>query len=112
MSEKGKPITPREARAAARDSIPLEVFEAFNELLAEHGANAPITIRQEEVVDRIIEKMNRGVAVKVTRAMIFDRHWLDIEDTYRDAGWSVEYDKPAYCEDYEAYWTFKPKRNK
>jgi hypothetical protein len=32
---------------------------------------------------------------------------LDIEDTYREAGWKVEYDKPAYCENYPANFTFR-----
>lgn len=41
-----------------------------------------------------------------SRQFIFDKHWLDIEDTYRKAGWNVEYDKPGYCENYDAYFVF------
>jgi hypothetical protein len=38
---------------------------------------------------------------------------LDIEPIYREAGWIVEYDKPAYCENYDANFTFTiPKGNR
>lgn len=31
-----------------------------------------------------------------------DHGWLDLEDIYRDEGWTVEYDSPGYNETYEA----------
>ncbi len=43
----------------------------------------------------------------VTSTTVCDNHWLDVEDVYREAGWVVEYDKPGYCESYEATFTFK-----
>lgn len=43
----------------------------------------------------------------VTREQIYENRWLDIEDSYRAVGWHVEYDKPGYCESYEATFTFK-----
>lgn len=98
-----KPISPREACAAFTSSIPDEVFEAFNELLAERS-------KIGEAIDRVLAKLNRGVVLKATRQMLFDRHWLDIEAAYRDAGWTVEYDRPGYCENYEAFWTFRARR--
>jgi hypothetical protein len=39
--------------------------------------------------------------------VIFDNHWLDIEDHYRKAGWKVTYDKPSYYEDYDAFFKFE-----
>jgi hypothetical protein len=42
----------------------------------------------------------------VSRQEVFDNQWLDIEDIYREAGWKVSYDKPAYNETYKAYFTF------
>lgn len=43
----------------------------------------------------------------VERHQVFEKHWLDIETAYRQAGWEVEYDKPAYNETYGASWEFK-----
>lgn len=37
---------------------------------------------------------------------VYRRRLLDVEELYRASGWKVEYDKPAYCEDFEAYFKF------
>lgn len=97
------PITPAEARKKAETSIPQEVIEAVNELIAEKIGNGRyVTLLQKEVVNRICKKMPT-----VSAQILFDKHWLDFEDVFRRAGWQVEYDKPAYCETYEANWTFE-----
>ena len=44
---------------------------------------------------------------EVNRQTIFKNSWLDIEPIYRRAGWLVKYDKPGYCENYLANFTFK-----
>ena len=57
--------------------------------------------------------MEQGVAVKLmvekglNRNEIFNKGWLNIEEVYRSAGWKVNYDKPAYNESYDAYFTFE-----
>jgi hypothetical protein len=43
------------------------------------------------------------------RDAIFEHNWLDIEDIYRQAGWAVEYNAPAYNETFDE--TFKFSRN-
>jgi hypothetical protein len=43
--------------------------------------------------------------------VIFDKHYLDVEDIYRGVGWIVEYDRPGYSEGYEPYFTFRKKPN-
>lgn len=43
------------------------------------------------------------------RGDVFERGYLDIEETYRKAGWSVVYDKPGYNETYDAFYTFTRK---
>jgi hypothetical protein len=40
---------------------------------------------------------------------MFNKHWFDIEDIYRKAGWAVEFDKPGYNESYESFFVFKKK---
>lgn len=44
----------------------------------------------------------------VPRNVVFANKWLDIEDIYREQGWRVDYDKPAYNENYQASFTFAP----
>lgn len=46
------------------------------------------------------------VEPSVTRRQIFERHWLDVEDAYREAGWGVTYEKPSYNEDGMASFVF------
>jgi len=44
--------------------------------------------------------------LKVDRNKIFEMGWLDVEDAYRAQGWNVVYDRPGYCESYEASFIF------
>jgi len=92
-----KPITPDDL---ADREFPDEVIEAFNELIVE-GAGRVV---QREVVDRIVSKMC------VTDGEIFEKGWLNVEETYRKAGWDVVYDKPGFNETYRAFFMFTRKR--
>ena len=38
--------------------------------------------------------------------MLYEKHYLDVEDAYRKRGWIVDYDKPAYNETYDAFFEF------
>lgn len=100
-----KTITPSEVTGKKTESIPEEVFEAFNELIAEGWDGHSSIVVQCRVVSLIFEKMKRKDPI-FTRQSIFDKHWLDVESSYRAAGWKVVYDKPAYCETYEANFRF------
>lgn len=98
-----EPIKPDEVVEQKQKLFPDEVMEAFNELIAENYQNGSATFQQNEVVKRIVEKKG------CESAEIFKNHWLDVEDVYRNAGWKVEYDKPAYNESYAATFTFRKK---
>ena len=59
------------------------------------------SISQSEAIEALIIEANKHLSdlvedtsVPFTKTDIFRRHWLDIEDIYRDAGWQVTYDKP------------------
>lgn len=98
----GKPIGPSEINAAKRGTIPGEVFDAFNELIAENFRGGMATIRQEDVVARILAKLPT-----LSRGDVFAKGYLDIETVYVHAGWtSVTYDKPGFCESYPATFKF------
>ncbi len=97
-----KPINPSQVSKEKRASVPSEVFEAFNELITENFVGGSATVYQKEVVSRLVAK-------GLKRDEIFKRGWLDVEPVYRDEGWEVYYDKPAYNETYDAYFRFSVK---
>ena len=110
-----KPIKPSEVTKAKHQQLPDFVIQVFNEHIAKKcGAYRykAATVNQKEVVDDIIVAMGkldqyREVSYENRKAEIFREHWLDVEEVYREAGWSVEYDKPGYNENYGAFWIFK-----
>ena len=87
--------------AVGNREFPDFVIEAFNECIVEAKMKGTTTVYQDDVVERILVKTD------TTRQAVYDNHWLDVEDYYRKAGWTVIYDKPAYNETYKANWTFK-----
>ena len=96
------PIKPSDVARAKTETLPDAVIESFNELIALRWDGEVSHFRQEDVVERILEKIPG-----FNRRTIFDRGWLDVEDTYREQGWSVTYDRPGFNETYEPTFTFK-----
>lgn len=85
--------------------FPTEVIESFNELITENFNGSSATVMQKDVVERIISKNSQ-----IDREEMFKKHWLDVEDVYRKAGWIVKFDQPAYNESYEASFVFEKKK--
>lgn len=114
MEKLGKPISPDQVGLVQEMEIPPKVFDAFNAAIAKHWNGRSARFIQEDVIDTILGNMNEGLDdeddARVKRADVFKYHWLDVEAAYRDKGWSVEYDKPAYNESYSANFTFTRKR--
>lgn len=121
-----KPVTPKEAGALKQEmwerNLPPPVLEAINEaIIAEHEERG-FTVTQEQVMTSILKKMKEGRDqftlddtncpwyYKVTRQGVFDHHWLDFEKMFEKAGWKVEFDKPGYNENYNAFWRFSKKK--
>ncbi|MBI2120170.1 MAG: hypothetical protein HYT94_00935 [Parcubacteria group bacterium] len=100
MTNKVSPIKPGDIAKVKKTIFPDKVFEAFNELIVAHFSNGLSTIKQDDIVELMVKK-------GLERNQIFNNHWLDVEEVYRDEGWKVEYDKPAHCESYPATFTFK-----
>ena len=105
------PISPKEARQSKESSLPDFVLQAFNELISENLSGGAATVTQEEAVVRIQQKA-KEVRRKVSREDIFKNDWLDIEGVFERAGWSVEFDKPAYNETYDGFFTFREAENR
>lgn len=97
-----KPIKPSQAVSLKKSTIPDEVIDAFNELIAKNLSGNYSSFTQDQVVKLIVSK-------GIPSNEIYENHWLDVEDIYRKEGWSVEYDKPGYNESYAASFTFKVK---
>ena len=101
-----KPISPSEVDDT--QYIPDWAIEAANECIIAHYKAATRTSHFTQNV--LIEYYLKHAPKSVTRQTIFSENWLDIEPIYRKEGWIVDYDSPAYCETYEANFTFeKPK---
>ena len=93
-----EPIRPHEVK---KESIPDAVIEVFNALISEKWDGREAVIKQKDAVARIVDRM------QIIEDLVFDRKYLDVEPIYRDAGWTVEYDKPGWSENYEPSFTFR-----
>lgn len=106
---KGQGITPGQVVDAKENQIPDEVFAAFDELIAKNFNQGYATVMQNQVLLLALKKLKAAGHRRMTRDLIFENHWLDVETIYRKRGWVVEYDKPGYNETYEASFKFKKK---
>lgn len=97
-----EPIRPHEVKEKQIKSIPPEVIKVFNDLIVKHYNGRSAMIKQDEALSKVME------ALSLSSNQVFENKLLDVEDVFRQAGWSVVYDKPGYNESYNAFWTFKP----
>ena len=106
-----KPITPSEVTKAKGESIPDEVLVAFNKIIAKKWNGREAKFTQNDVMTLVLDGLEARDDNKLSRAAlradVFNKGWLDVEDIYRAEGWKVEYDKPGYCETYEATFSFR-----
>ncbi len=100
-----KPLNPREVQSLNQrfrtERIPDEVIEIFNEMIVKEWNGRDATIRQDDIVAAVVEKLGLE-----SDRPVFDNHWLDVEELFRKEGWKVEYDRPAYCETFPATFKF------
>jgi hypothetical protein len=95
------PIRPADIPATKRKVLPPAVLECWNDLIARNYSGGSAEIKGHLAAEALMEAMG------VDRATVLQEGWLDIEEIYRDAGWTVVYDKPAYNESYDAFFTFR-----
>lgn len=101
------PITPQEAIELRTDNIPDFVFEAFNQLLVKHLNGDRAIIKQDAIIEKIIELSQRDY---LSASEIYANKWLDIESAYAEFGWVVDYHKASYGEEsFEPYFVFAVK---
>ena len=104
-----RPMTPQEVRDAQHDSIPDFVFEVVNDLLVKEMSptSKHATLKQDDIAEAIRARPEYNQMDQPPD--IYNAHWMDFEDHYRKAGWIVDYDRPAYNENYSATFSFRPK---
>jgi hypothetical protein len=101
-----QPIRPEDVKKK-KVEIPDYIIEAFNELIQEKWDGTRAKIEQEEAIKKIL---GDKVEDRHERNVIFDNHWLDVEDTYREFGWDVQYYKQPYYETkLDHFFIFKKK---
>ena len=118
-----KAISPKQVAAKKAESFPDYVFDAFNELIAENFSAGSAKVTQDKAVQRILDKANAGISDQelddefggygrsLSRAQLFERGYLNIEEVYRAQGWDVDYHKAyAFMNDMgPSYFTFRSK---
>lgn len=102
-----KVYSPEDVLKKRNEMIPDFVITAFNDLLTENYQEDETIIKQEDAIRKILEY---STDYELTREAIFKKHYLDIENLYRNNGWEVDYEKPAFDERFEPYFIFKPKK--
>lgn len=103
------PIKPSEVGKAKDHHFPDFVIAAFNECITRYWDGRAATFERAEVLREILAR--RPLAT-IDADYVFRQRWLDVEDTYRRAGWHVAYERPGYDETYEPKFTFrKPTRS-
>lgn len=103
---KVKPISPDELIKRKKEEFPSVIIEVVNELIAKKWDGHEAKIYQSTIVNGIIARTS------YSKDEIYKNHLLDFEDLYREEGWDVVYDSPAYCESYEPYFVFKKETKK
>lgn len=93
------PISPSEVEKVKTKNIPELVFEVFNELIARGFDGYQSTVSQKDVVEILLKK-------GIREHDIYEKHYLDVEGSYRETGWKVRYDKPGYNESYDPCFIF------
>jgi hypothetical protein len=100
------PIKPEDMPKYKAEVFPEFVFQAFNLCIVENFCNGRATVYQKDVMNKMASlALEEGIQLE--RGDIFSKGYLNVEDVYREAGWKVKYDSPAYCETYEAHYEFK-----
>lgn len=82
---------------------PASVLEIFNNLICKNLKENKAVITQDEAVEAIRKKM------KCSKAAVLTKHYLEIEESFRAAGWEVRYRKPGFNETFMPHFRFKLK---
>ena len=99
-----KPITPEELSTyQLEEFIPDFVIQGVNNAIKKYSfGEKKFDIKQSLIIDEIMKVSSEGFQ----KNELFEKHYLDFEQLFRKHGWVICYDKPAYNESYQAFFTF------
>lgn len=80
--------------------VPDVVLTVFNELIEENWTGDEAVVMREDALQKII------IATNLSRAQVYEKHLLDIEDEYRRAGWKVNHQQPERGESFLPFYRF------
>lgn len=98
-----QPIKPE--NAVEIKEIPDFVIDTFNQLIRKNMSDGRSKVLQKDALELARIKAS-ALHMQVDERRILEERWLDIEGIYRKVGWIVQYDKPTYGENFEAYFLF------
>lgn len=101
-----QPIRPEDVSLLKQETIPDCVMNAFNEMIVARWKFDKATFTQDQILAKILIKAEAD-GIKLTKDMIFDNGWLDVEEIYENIGWKVNYDKADYTTTDPSTFTFR-----
>jgi len=104
-----KPIKPGEVSDKKSETVDERLIQAANNLIVKNWNGYSATFRLKELVEEFLRICHKK-STDANRAKVYKEHCLDIENTFRKAGWKVDYDQPGYNESYDAFFEFTKKK--
>lgn len=103
-------LKPDDVEDKKTKSIPKEVFDAANELIAKNWDGYSSTFKLKLLAKESLELINNQISetsLKKTSDFLFSNNFLDIEGSYRQEGWNVTFEKSGYNETFDDYFVFE-----
>lgn len=103
-----KPIRPSEVKEHFEKNFPSFIIDAINDVIKEayRPNSKKFDVKLSIVKNKIITAIS-NYNDEFNASYQFQDYYLDFESLYNKFGWSVKYDKPAYNESYEGFYTFE-----
>jgi len=99
------PITPAQAAQVRVKLLPRFVAKAFNALLQANVQNGVARFSQDDAVSSIIEHA-AAEGEQLTRAEVFSRKLMNVEEHYSKYGWLVTYHSQDRGDSEPSYFVF------
>ena len=108
-SQSGIPFSPAQIKEKFLNEFDPLMIDAVNNLLAKNWNDYQITLKQDEIMREYL-RLRRKAGRPTTSQRVYESNGMDFEDVFRKKGWEVDHDQPGYCENYDAFFVFKPKK--
>lgn len=93
-------ISPDDIAIKKAEVLPDQVVEIFNKVIAENWNGHKSYFKVKEILPRLAN------ALDCSSDFIFEKHYLDVEDVYKQKGWTVRYEQPCIGDTFDAFFEF------